>query len=86
MKFKENLKFMNEITLSQPSSFDLRGRQSVRATFKLSAKAIEALGILAVHLGIKQKSIFDHLIEDAQSLRRIAQEVDPEAFNALERH
>ncbi len=85
MEFKENLMVMNEITLPQPSSFDLRGRQSVRATFKLSAKAIDALGILAVHLGIKQKSIFDHLIEDAQSLRRIAQEVDPEAFNALER-
>ena len=76
---------MNEITLPQPSSFDLRGRQSVRATFKLSAKAIEALSILAVHLSIKQKSIFDHLIEDAQSLRTIAREVDPEAFNALER-
>ena len=85
MEFKENLMVMNEITLPQPSSFDLRGRQSVRATFKLSAKAIDALGILAVHLGIKQKSIFDHLIEDAQSLRRIAQKVDPAAFNALER-
>ena len=85
MEFKENLIVMNEITLPQPSSFDLRGRQSVRATFKLSAKAIEALGILAVHLGIKQKSIFDHLIEDAQSLRTIAQEVDPGAFNELDR-
>ncbi len=85
MEFKENLMVMNEITLPQPSSFDLRGRQSVRATFKLSAKAIDALGILAVHLGIKQKSIFDHLIEDTQSLRRIAREIDPEAFNALER-
>ena len=85
MEFKENLIVMNEITLPHPSSFELRGRQSVRATFKLSAKAIEALSILAAHLGIKQKSIFDHLIEDAQSLRTIAQEVDPEAFNALER-
>ena len=85
MEIKENLIVTNEITLQQPSSFELRGRQSVRATFKLSAKAIEALSILAVHLGIKQKSIFDHLIEDAQSLRTIAQEVDPEAFDALER-
>jgi hypothetical protein len=85
MEFKENLIVMNEIRLPQPSSFELRGRQSVRATFKLSAKAIEALSILAVHLGIKQKSIFDHLIEDTQSLRTIAQEVDSEAFNALER-
>jgi predicted DNA-binding protein YlxM (UPF0122 family) len=85
MEFKENLIVMNEITLPQPSSFELKGRQSVRATFKLSAKAIEALGILAVHLGIKQKSIFDHLMEDAQSLCTIAQEADHEAFNTLER-
>ena len=85
MEFKENLIVMNEITLPQPSTFDLRGRQSVRATFKLSAKAIEALSILAVHLGIKQKSIFDHLVEDTQTLRTIAQEIDPEAFNTLER-
>ena len=85
MGFKENFIVMNEITLPQPSSFELKGRQSVRATFKLSAKAIEALSILAVHLGIKQKSIFDHLMEDAQSLCTIAQEADQEAFNTLER-
>ena len=85
MKIKENLIVMNEITLPQPSSFELRGRQSIRATFRLSAKAIEALSILAVHLGIKQKSIFDHLVEDAQTLRTIAQEVDSDAFDTLER-
>ena len=85
MEIKENLVVMNEISLPRPSSIDLRGRQSVRATFKLSARAIETLSIVAVHLGIKQKSIFDHLIEDAQSLRIIAQEVDSETFNALER-
>lgn len=85
MEFNENFIVMNSITLPQPSIFDLRGRQSVRTTFKLSAKAIEALSILAVHLGIKQKSIFDHLVEDARTLRSIAREVDPEAFNTLER-
>ena len=85
MEFKENLIVMNEMTLPQPSTFDLRGRQSVRATFKLSVKAIEALSILAVHLGIKQKSIFDHLLEDAHTLRTIAREVDPESFDRLER-
>ncbi len=85
MEIKENLMVMNEISLPLPSSVDLRGRQSVRATFKLSARAIDTLSIVAVHLGIKQKSVFDHLIEDARSLRIIAREVDPEAFNALER-
>jgi hypothetical protein len=85
MEFKENLIVMNQMALPQPSTFDLRGRQSVRATFKLSAKAIEALSILAVHMGIKQKSIFDHLFEDVHTLRTIAPEVDPEAFDTLER-
>ena len=59
-----------------PAPSELRGRQSVRATFRLSRQAIDALSIAAVHLGIKQKSLFDHLIEDAATLERIAQEVD----------
>ena len=71
--------------LPRPSSEDLRGRQSVRATFKLSARAIEALSIVAVHLGIKQKSLFDHLIEDMQSLKLIAREIESERFRALGR-
>ena len=71
--------------LRQPEAQDLRGRQSVRATFKLSSRAIEALSIVAVHLGIKQKSLFDHLIEDAQSLTLIAKDVETDDFRALER-
>jgi len=71
--------------LPRPIPKDLRGRQSVRATFKLSARAIEAMSIVAVHLGIKQKSLFDHLIEDVQSLKLIAREVEPERFNTISR-
>ena len=71
--------------LPQPSPQDLRGRQSVRATFKLSARAIEAMSIVSVHLGIKQKSLFDHLIEDAQSLSHIAREIESEKFRRLSR-
>ena len=71
--------------LPRPSSADLRGRQSVRATFKLSERAIDAMSIVAVHLGIKQKSLFDHLIEDMQSLKLIAREVKSERFGALNR-
>ena len=85
MEIKENLMVINEIALPQPSSGDLRGRQSVRATFKLSAQAIDILSIVSVHLGIKQKSIFDHLMEDDQSLTVIGQEVDPKRIHALER-
>jgi hypothetical protein len=85
MEIKENLMIINDIALPKPSSRDLRGRQSVRATFKLSAQAIDILSIVSVHMGIKQKSIFDHLMEDGQSLTIIAQEVDPKQVNALER-
>ena len=85
MEIKENLILINDIALPKPSSMDLRGRQSVRATFKLSAQAIDILSMVSVHLGIKQKSIFDHLIEDGQSLTIIAQEVDPKPVKALER-
>jgi len=62
---------------SLPKTFtsDLRGRQSVRATFKLSEGCIEALSIVSAHLGIKQKSLFDHLVEDARSLKSIAREI-----------
>jgi len=62
-----------------PSSSDLRGKQSVRATFRLSAKAIDAISVVAVHLGIKQKSLFEHLIEDHQALARIARQVQEQA-------
>lgn len=53
----------------------LRGRQSVRATFKLTEGCIDAISIVATHLGIKQKSLFDHLIEDIHSLSSIAGEI-----------
>jgi hypothetical protein len=76
---------IKEIDLPLPSSADLRGRQSVRATFKLSARAIDALSIVAAHLGIKQKSLFDHLIEDAESLSIIANEIEDDVFGALDR-
>jgi hypothetical protein len=71
--------------LPLPSSTDLIGRQSVRATFKLTIDAIKALNVVAAQLGIKQKSLFDHLMEDSQSLSVIAKEINPDRFQALER-
>jgi hypothetical protein len=68
-----------------PSSSELRGRQSVRATFKLSGKAIEAISIAAAHMGIKQKSLFDHLIDDVASLEGVAREIEFERFLGLRR-
>lgn len=67
--------------LPQPSSRDLRGRQSVRATFKLTARAIETMSAVSIHLGIKQKSLFDHLIEDLRALEVIARDVREEKFD-----
>lgn len=76
---------MAQMKLPQPDPQELRGRQSVRATFKLSLKAIEALSIAALHLGIKQKSLFDHLIEDVESLHTLAHEIIDDDFRALDR-
>ena len=85
MEDDEKTFWQEDDTIPRPSSADLRGRQSVRATFKLSQRAIEAMSIVAVHLGIKQKSLFDHLIEDMQSLKLIAREIEPERFSTLNR-
>lgn len=63
-----------EMNLPGACPADLRGRQSVRATFKLSSVCIDTLSIVARHLGIKQKSLFDHLVEDIQTLKSIARE------------
>ena len=58
---------INEAAFSQ-----LRGRQSVRATFKLTDSCIGAISIVAAQLGIKQKSLFDHLLQDTDTLNAIA--------------
>jgi len=75
----------DEILLPRPSSSDLRGKQSVRATFRLTARAIDTISVVAVHLGIKQKSLFEHLIEDSQTLSHIARQVQENAFRPRER-
>ena len=73
-KNKEN-QWDVEFSLSNPSTMDLRGRQSVRATFRLSETCIDAISVLSAQLGIKQKSVFDHLLEDAQVLKNMAREL-----------
>lgn len=67
------------------TSSGLRGRQSVRATFKLSSGCIEAISIVAAQLGIKQKSLFDHLAQDSDSLNAIAKEVQNARIRAENR-
>ena len=61
--------------ISKSDFADLKGRQSVRATFKLTNDCIEAISIVAGQLGIKQKSLFDHLFQDTDTLSAIARKV-----------
>lgn len=52
----------------------LKGMQSVRATFTLPKTTINLISTVASQLGVKQKSIFDHLVEDTERFGRIADE------------
>jgi hypothetical protein len=81
MKKTEENQIDMSISLSKPSAMDLIGRQSVRATFRLSEDCIDAISILSAQLGIKQKSVFDHLMEDAQVLKNMASELENIEFD-----
>ena len=83
-KSKENQK-NKDISVPRPTTLDLRGRQSVRATFRLSEACIDAISILSAQLGIKQKSIFDHLMENDQVLRNMASELENTEFDRHQR-
>lgn len=65
------------LPLPATTASDLMGRQSVRATFRLTRKAIDAMSAVSNHLGVKQKSLFDYLIGDEDVLNVIANEAGP---------
>jgi hypothetical protein len=52
----------------------LKGKQSVRVTFRLPEQTIALLSLAASQLGIQQKSLFDQLVEDQEILDRVADE------------
>ena len=64
-----------DISLLKTLASELKERQSTRATFRLSEGCIDAISIVATQMGIKQKSLFDHLAEDMESLKSIAEEI-----------
>ena len=64
---------------------DLTGKQSVRATFKLPQQVIDLLAVIAGQLGIKQKSLFDQLVENASIMEKVAREA-LDYFTEEERH
>ncbi|NNF98946.1 MAG: hypothetical protein HKM93_06175 [Desulfobacteraceae bacterium] len=80
-----NNKFHITFSLPETSRSELLGKQSVRATFKLTEKAIETLSVVSIQLGVKQKSLFDHLIDDLSALEMIAKDVEPSGFQQLNR-
>lgn len=75
------------MTLDNPEiSFDeLKKKQSVRATFKISQESIDLLGVIAGQLGIKQKSLLDQLMEDTSHLAKLAGEADSFHKNQVSR-
>lgn len=52
----------------------LRGKQSVRATFRLSDQMIDLLKVAANHLEVKQKSLIDELVQSRKTLDRVVDE------------
>ena len=85
MKKTKETQFDRDIFESRPTTLELRGHQSVRATFRLSEACIDAISILSAQLGIKQKSVFDHLMEDARALKNIAEELEEIEFDPYDR-
>ena len=70
---KENSNTLQRVENEGDLSADmLKGRQSVRATFKLPVQVIGLLSIAASQLGLKQKSLFDQLVEDREILAQLA--------------
>ncbi|MBT8334228.1 MAG: hypothetical protein HKP41_06125 [Desulfobacterales bacterium] len=53
------------------NSYQLKGKQSVRATFRLSNQMIDLLKIAATHLEVKQKSLIDELVQNRETLDRV---------------
>lgn len=69
MKKSEQRRREQELQLNTE---ELRAKQSVRTTFKLPEKTINLLKVSAKHLGIKQKTLLDQLLEDDKALELLA--------------
>lgn len=69
---ESNNKTIVQTVMIMSAADDLRGRQSVRTTFKLSEATIHAVSIVAAHLGVKQKALFDHLMDDSNALETLS--------------
>ena len=75
MANKSSKKETSTITLPRMTTLALKGKQSVRTSFKLSEGCIHAINIVATQLGIKHRSLFDYMVEDTRSLEALAKEI-----------
>lgn len=69
-KRKSNVAVGEDLFISAGS---LRRKQSVRATFRLPEHVIQLIGIVAAQLGLKQKTLFDQLVENKDELTKVAE-------------
>lgn len=67
--------------IPKASATELRGRQSIRVAFKLTPSCIEAMNILGAHLRLKPKSLFDHMVQERNTLEAIAAQARPSRQN-----
>ena len=74
MSDEKTTRFVSGKSTLYLSAKGLQGKQSVRATFRLPEHIINLLGVVAAQLGIKQKSLFDQLVEDQNVLTRVAEQ------------
>jgi hypothetical protein len=63
------------LKLPKMTSSALKGKQSVRTSFKLSDACIQAINIVSTQLGLKHRSLFDYLVEDTNALKAIAEDI-----------
>ncbi len=73
---KKRMTSFTVIDISEVPVLALRAKQSVRATFRLPPRSILLLSALSSQLGIKQKSLFDHLMDDVDILAGLAEQFD----------
>jgi hypothetical protein len=78
MRKKRSNEKKSKLILPTMTTMSLKGKQSVRETFKLPSSCVRAINIVAKQLRIKQKSLFDHLAEDISGLESIAQKAGVE--------
>ena len=81
MTDKSSKKPSSILTLPKMTTLALKGKQSVRTSFKLPEICIQAINIVTTQLGIKHRSLFDFLVEDTDTLEAIAKEIGRKNHN-----